>query len=194
MLHKNRGEEIIAFLKTIPLPLREQRINVKISPLDIWQIWLHLASEYVGPSQTSFVFMKYAPCYIDVYTTHRHHMNHMETSSVHTLDILSPYVLFGNNIRYILQPSIYDIITVLKCSMRHILGCDDGIVYDYMYWHTSLVTFYEVDLAHKVYYQYADVTLTCIDNDVSISIPHRRTRAAPNVVSGHIAVLADMEM
>lgn len=188
---KNRGKEILAYLKTIPFPLRQPKVASALSSLDTWHIWLHLAAKVFGPTQTSFIFMKSAACSIDISTVHRNHECNMEISSQHTLDILSPYALFSNSIYHILQPTMFDMIAMIKICMKSMLGCGTRAVYDSVWWQTSPITFYEVDLVHNVYYQYADMIIVCEDDTASITIPSRRARVAPDVVRGHIAVLAD---
>lgn len=188
---KNRGAEILAYLKTVPFPIREQKASIALSAMDTWHIWLHLAAKVFGPMQTSFIFMRSEACSIDVSTTHRIHEYQMEISSQHSMDLLSPYILFGNKIDNILRPSMFEMIAMLKLAMASLLGQGTLAQYSDVWWQTSAVTFYEIDLAHNVYYQYADVVISCINGDARIALPYRRTRVAPSVVRPHIAVLAE---
>lgn len=41
---KDRGQELITYFKSLPLNHRESKINMRLSNLDTWFIWLKMAS------------------------------------------------------------------------------------------------------------------------------------------------------
>lgn len=184
---KDRGNELITYFKSIPLSLRETKTSY-MTHMDIWHVWMKMASKVFPSSQPSFVFMRPAPCSVDVCTTLRDHTFNMEVSTQHSMDLVTPQMLFAS-IENLLQPSLAKMIDMLQMIMTILLGAKT--VYDEVWWRTSPITFYEVDLVHNVYYQYVDAVITCIDGTMNVSIEHRRTRVAPSTVRQYLPVLMD---
>lgn len=188
---KNRGEELTKYLAALSHDVRDAKIT-GITVIDTWFIWMHLAATIFSPTQTLINFMKSAPMSVDICTTHRNTPLQLEVSAQHYMDILEPYRLFGE-LRNLLQSSVYDVIQVLKTIMTCLFG--GTAAYDELWWRTSPITFYEVDLVHNVYYQYADVTLTFVGDNVQLSIPHRRTRVPAHIVRNELSrLLAHYQM
>lgn len=185
---KDRGEELINYFAKVPFSSRETKINLYLSSLDTWYIWMKLASKVFASSQSSFVFMRPSPCSVDVCTIHRNHLFNMEVSTQHSMDMVTPHMLFAS-INNILQPSFAKMLDTWRHIMTILLGPNAS--YDDVWWHTSPMTFYEVDLVHNVYYQYADAVITCINGVTSVSIEYRRTRVAPSTVCGCLATLLE---
>jgi hypothetical protein len=108
-------------------------------------------------------------------------------SSQHNVDLATPYLLFGS-LTNLLKPTIYDMITLLQIVFNTILNSSS---YSEVWWRTSPITFYEIDMAHMVCYQYSDVTITYIDDTTHLSIPYRRTRIPESEVRGYLSVLLE---
>ena len=102
--------------------------------------------------------------------------------------MVEPHLLCAS-IEFMLQPSLAKMIDTWHNIMTVMLGVNT--VYDEVWWRTSPITFYEVDLVHHVYYQYADAVITCIDGTMSVSVEYRRTRVAPDTVRAHLPKLID---
>lgn len=185
---KDRGYEMVKHFRSIPFHMREYRVQWALSAIDTWYVWMHLANRVFGHTQRSFVFMRPTPCSIDVCTTHRNEQFNMEVSAQHSMDIVSPFLLFGS-INNILQPSTTRMVSIWQSIMQSMLGTTT--TYSEVWWRTSPMTFYEVDLAHSVYYQYADVSIVSVNGDAHLSMPYRRTRVAVNTVREHIANLIE---
>jgi hypothetical protein len=192
LYHKDRGGELFKYFASMDYQVREYKIDHYLCALDTWHMWFYLSNRLFGSCQTSFVFLKAAPCAIDICTTHRNNVFHIEVSGQQSMDILAPYLLFGN-IANLIQPSVDKLVSFIDNIMKDMMGVSSSTssLYDDIWWRTSPLTFYEVDLAHNVYYQFADVVITSVNSDVQISIPYRRTRVAASTVRNHLAILAD---
>lgn len=186
---KDRGHELITFFKGVPFNLRESKINLYLSSLDTWYIWMSMASKVFPSTQTSFMFIRPAPCSVDICTTHRNRAFNLEVSTQHSMDMVTPHLLFGN-INYLLQPSLVKMVEMWEYIMSILLGATTTS-YDEVWWRTSPLTFYEVNLVHNVYYQYADVVIASIDGVASVSLEQRRTRVVPTAVCSHLATIID---
>lgn len=132
--------------------------------------------------------MRPAPCSVDVCTTHRNQFFNLEVSTQHVMDVVTPFMLFGN-INHILQPSLASMVDMWRLIINVLLDLNTS--YDEVWWRTSPMTFYEVDLVHNVYYQYANVVITCINGVTSMSFEHRRTRVASDTVRSHLGELIE---
>ena len=159
-----------------------------MTALDAWHMWMHLASQALGPTQPCVVVFKAAPMTVDVCTAHNCPIYDMEVSSQHIINLGTPYMLLGTG-GSMLYPTVYDAVVAIKSLMTVMLG--HNVTYSEVWWRTSPLTLFELDMAHMVCYQYADVTVSHIDGDTSLSIPHRRVRVPEGLVRGHLAMLAD---
>lgn len=183
---KDRGQELAKYLAALSPEARNTKIG-RLFNMDMWYIWMHLAIKIFGPMpQATMTFLKTAPMTVDVCTTHRNNVFHIEVSAQHYMDILAPHMLFAT-LDNMLKPSVYDVVQNIKIILNFLIG--GGATYDELWWRTSPITFYEVDMVHNVYYQYADVTLAYINGDVSTSIPHRRTRVQADVIRNELTSL-----
>ncbi len=170
---KNRGEELIAHFANMPTETREMKIRYQVSSMDTWHMWMYLGFKVFGPSQNTLIFLSGDPMTVDVCTTHRNDAYNIDVSSQHSIDMVAPRTLFPN----VLQSSMCQFLRSWTMVIDSLLLTDTSNYID-LWWRTSDITVYEVDLVHHVCYQYTNVVISSINGDRHMSIPPHRKRVS----------------
>lgn len=143
---KNRGYELLAYFASVPLERRKSLIVYSTNVSDVWFMWQELGIRMFGRRVNTFVILDVTPCNISVSTTMRDQVFDISVSSHHVIRIDAPYALFCR-----IHPSVAAATNSLVDTINSMFG---DTQYDHVWWQTSPITFFEIDLVYMACYRH----------------------------------------
>lgn len=141
---KNRGDELLTYFASVPRERRKNLIVYSTNMYDVWSMWQQLGVRMFGRRVNAFVLLDVAPCNVSVSTTIRDRVFDIGVSSHHIIRIDTPYTLFSR--------VHSNIAAAISSSVDTINSMFGNTEYDDVWWQTSPISFFEIDLVHMACY------------------------------------------
>lgn len=155
---KNRGYELLTYFASVPTERRKNLIVYSTKTSDIWSMWQQLGIRVFGRRVNSLVFLDSVPCDVSVSVSIRDQVFDIGVSSQHMIQIDTPYALFGH-----IHPNVAAATSAFVDTINSMLG---NIVYDDVWWQTSQITFFEIDLVYMACYRHERLVINYRDSYV----------------------------
>jgi hypothetical protein len=153
---KDRGQGLVEHLKECHILFRFPKLNKGFNTLDIWSVWNHMAK--VTKSST-LVFMRWNPFTIHVSTEVDFPAFGIHSSSQQMVSVQLPYYNC-RKVTEMLQPTFALACTQISYMIHMLIGSDNPKVFTDVFWETSPLTFYAVDVSRCTVHMYEGVVIS----------------------------------